>query len=135
MPMLGVSEVVGALEKITVAVDVSSRMTAAEGSSLVVRKAKANFSGSHRPGQPHVGGDQPNVVTGNLRRSIRATPLIRLGFGDYATRVGPTAIYGRRVELGYLNQRGYPYFVPAATAAAVEFRAMGARNYAKALRV
>ncbi len=81
--------------------------------ALLIRNAQANFEGSHPKGQPHVGGDKPNVVTGYLRRSITMTPVIRTGIGEYSTTVGPTAIYGRAVELGLRNGMKYPYFQPA----------------------
>lgn len=58
-----------------------------------------------------------HVQTGTLRRSWR-TELAGGGDGVYAVRSGPTVIYGRRVELGYLPPltdslgRQFPHAVP-----------------------
>ena len=65
----------------------------------------------------HIGpsGKGPNVVTGNLRRSIRTT--VHYGFGTYVAEVGPTMIYARQVEKGGGNWKSgvkYPYLEPAA---------------------
>ncbi len=113
MPMTGASAVQAALRKVTREADAASRVIVSKSAALVIAESKSNFSGSHAKGQPHVGGDQPNVVSGNLRRSIEASSIVRIGFATYAASVGPTAIYGRRVELGYQGSRGYPYFTPA----------------------
>ena len=66
----------------------------------------------------HIGpsGKGPNVVTGNLRRSIRTT--VHYGFGSYVAEVGPTMIYARQVEKGggrWKSGVKYPYLEPAAT--------------------
>ena len=61
------------------------------------------------PGQP------PMNRTGNLRRSIRGEKG-DAGFGSYFAIVGPTIIYGRRVELGggdWPNGVRFPYMEPA----------------------
>lgn len=93
--------------------DTGAKRIVAEGAVLVINKAQHNFDGSHKKGQPHVGGDKPNVVSGYLRRSIIADPIVKVGIGQYATTVGPTAVYGRRVELGFQGSKAYPYFGPA----------------------
>lgn len=81
--------------------------------ALAQSEAQANFVGSHKRGAPHIGGARPNVVTGNLRRSITRTSIERTGDG-YMTRVYPSAIYGRAVELGVPGRsRAFPYFAPA----------------------
>lgn len=59
-----------------------------------------HFHGSHPPGFHHVGGDAPNVVSGNLAWSIVAPPSVNIGAGRYTTRVAPTAIYSRVIEFG-----------------------------------
>lgn len=58
----------------------------------------------------------PNVITGNLKRSINTT--VR-GFGDmYVATVGASMVYARAVELGLPQWKrrrgGYPYIGPAA---------------------
>lgn len=83
----------------------------------VERKAKLNAStGSHKRGTKREagGGDGPNVITGNLRRSIKTE--LRQGFGSYVATVGPTMIYARQVELGggrWKSGVKYPYLKPA----------------------
>lgn len=77
------------------------------GGLLIERQAKLNASsGRHKAGTPTPAspGSGPAIVTGTLRRSIRSQ------FGTEETKVGPTVVYGRRVELEY----NYPYLIPAA---------------------
>lgn len=70
-------------------------------------RAKENASG--RPG--------PNVITGNLRRSI-TTSKAQKGFeGTYSVDVSATMVYSRAVELGHPRWKAgvkYPYLGPAA---------------------
>lgn len=83
----------------------------------VERQAKINaYTGKHKAGTPRVegGGEGPNVISGNLRRSI--TTEIHLGFGSYVATVGPTMVYARQVELGggkWKSGVKYPYLEPA----------------------
>lgn len=66
----------------------------------------------------HVNGggvNGPNVITGNLRRSITTT--VRYGFGTYIAEVSANMVYARAVEFGLPRWRrggGYPYLAPAA---------------------
>ena len=96
----------------------------------VERQAKLNFQGTRsyekrvsKNGRPwlkvtppkHVGGSEPNTVTGNLKRSIKTT--YRVGLGTYIAEVGPTMIYARQVEKGggkWPSGVKYPYLEPAA---------------------
>lgn len=97
---------------------------------LVEKAAKANFDGSHKKGEPHEGGDKPNVVSGDLRRSIVVTRTTRTAFGEFSATVGPTMIYGRRVELGYGSiSRAFPYFEPGAETAHLGFGALAMRTW------
>lgn len=115
-----------------------TRMVAASRSGVsdaahLVQKAmqdKAN-TGRHKIGEPTsaVQGAGPNVVTGNLRRSIRVGPIVPAGKG-FATEVGPTAIYGRRIELEY----GYPYAGPGFEAAIPELHEVFAAAWARGMR-
>lgn len=137
-------EMFAKLDKIAARADATARSNIVEGAALVEKLAKRNFEGSHARGEPHVGGDKPNVVSGTLRRSIHHSPIIRLGLGYYATRIGPSTVYGRRVELGYIGDpgggrghqttRSFPYFEPAVGVARPEFYAIGARGWARAIR-
>jgi hypothetical protein len=51
--------------------------------------------------------EPPMNRTGTLRRSIRGEKF-RVGFASYIALVGPTVIYGRRVELGGGEKRPWP---------------------------
>ncbi len=71
-----------------------------------------------------VGMSKTRVKSGTLRRSWR-TEKTDAGTGVYAVRVGPTTVYARRIELGFLpplkdslgrsfpNARPKPYVRPA----------------------
>jgi len=63
-------------------------------------KARANFQGSHPSGFPHVGGDRPNWVSGQLAQSITAWPLVQEGPYRFMVQVNPTTVYSRIIELG-----------------------------------
>lgn len=95
----------------------------------VERRAKKNFVGTRtyklmtsKSGKAylkispprHTGGQFPNVVTGNLRRSIHTT-FVR-GMGKYTATVGSSMIYARSVEKGNRTNPAikYPYLEPAA---------------------
>jgi len=82
----------------------------------VERQAKLNANtGTHKKGEPRSGGPGPNVVTGNLRRSINTA--VRYGFGTYIAIVGASMEYARAVEKGSPRWKSgvkYPYLEPAA---------------------
>lgn len=107
----------GLLAKIVAQVEQGGEEGAKAGlvavAQTVETKAKANAnSGSHRKGEPHVPGTGPgpNVVTGNLRRSITHQPPQQDSQGWFV-RVGVagTASYGQYVE------KLYPFLGPAVT--------------------
>lgn len=107
----GVKQFGAALMGIADKVDKAAFEALAEVANMLADRAKELASG--RPG--------PEVRTGSLRRGIKVAPIERAG-AWWQTRVGPTMIYSRRVELGYRGTdslgRGYdapayPYFTPA----------------------
>lgn len=114
--------------------DRTPRLILAKSSAVVIHAAQENFEYSHAKGEPHVGGDKPNIVTGYLRRSIRNSGIVRLGFADYATKVGPTAVYGRAIELGLRNGAKYPFFGPAVESTHPELEAIQDEAWAEYLR-
>lgn len=141
---LGINEAIAALAKMDARVDGATALTAVQVGALLEAKAKNNFEGSHKRGEPRVpnGDNKPNVVTGTLRRSIRSTPTVKIA-GGYTTMVGPTTEYGRRVELGFVgrdslgrnyNQPPYPYFGPAVEEVRVEAQGIAIANWASATR-
>jgi len=120
----------------------AGRGIVSEGLAVVERAAKSNFEGSHPPGFPHVGGSKPNVVTGHLRRSIKANPVRRTSPVSWEGEVGPTAIYGRRIELGYpgggsgpghQRTRPFPYLKPAADESHARLVRVAVKRWAKAV--
>lgn len=134
----GIQECIDAIEKIKFdLIDATERATEEVG-KVLQRTARANFVGQHPPGFPHVGGDKPNVATGQLQGSITTLPVVAEGLARFSVTVGPTTIYARVIELGgtitpqeatylswfspWLGRRvyrkevtltGWPYFRPA----------------------
>ena len=129
MSWLGVDAALAALAKKAAEVDVVSRQVVTKSAAVVIRAAQANFEGAHKKGEPHVGGSLPNVVTGTLRRSIVMSKVTRNGVGDFSSSVGPTAVYGRAVELGLRNGASYPYFSPAVTATRSQVQAVAVATW------
>lgn len=127
----GLEDLQKAMVKAGAQVDAAAAANVKIGAMTLVRDAQANFQGSHKKGEPHVGGDKPNIVTGNLRRSIMADSLRHAAMGSYTTSVGPTMKYGRRVELGLAPTGPYPYFGPAAAKLRAEMGAIATANWAR----
>lgn len=73
-------------------------------------KRRAREGGRHAKGTPTpaVHGRGPAVVTGTLGRSIAVSSVTSTGPFRYEGEVGPTAAYGRRIELEY----DFPYMKP-----------------------
>jgi hypothetical protein len=123
-------------------IDNAGRGIVTEGLAVVERAAKGNFEGAHPPGFPHVGGSKPNIVTGNLRRGITSTPARHVGVATWEGDVGPTAVYGRRIELGYPGggsgpghqmTRPFPYMKPAADASHARLQGVAVKRWGKAV--
>jgi hypothetical protein len=142
--LTGLSELQAAFTKVNAQAEATARSIVTKAAAMVEKEAKGNFEGAHAKGDPHVGGDKPNVVTGNLRRSITHTRVTRFGPFGYSSKVGPTAIYGRRVELGgtssgwggsTVTTRPFPYFEPAVKASRAKFEALAAAEWAGFLRL
>ena len=142
MPLIGLHEVKAELNRIIAATDAASRQIVVDSASLVERLAKKNFEGSHKRGQPHIGGAFPNVVSGTLKREITFDPVTQTGPGQYETKGGPRTVYGRRVELGYAGgsggrghqtTRAFPYFVPAVKEAQPQLTEIAAKRYRAAI--
>lgn len=130
---LGMDAFYAAIKKTANDADTVAKEVVATGSAMVTREAQGNFVGSHAKGQPHVGGDQPNVVTGQTRRSIRPDPVMRIGLFEWGTAVGPTVAWGRALELGYLARRGYPYFQPGVDKVTPQLRGISEAAWARFL--
>lgn len=136
---VGLSEVQAAFTKVSAQADVAARSIVTKTAAVTEREIKNNFEGAHKKGQPHVGGDKPNVVTGTLRRSIGHERVTRTAAFTYGTRLGPRTKYARRVELGGTDSRGvttgpFPYFEPGVRTARAQFSAIAATEWASFLR-
>ena len=136
----GLKELGDWVAKQSTATDNAVKEAVAKASALTNKETQADFSGSHKAGQPHVGpnGGYPNVPRpgGNLKRSITADPIIRYGLADYGTSVGPRAVYARAIELGLRNAPSihYPFFVPGAQRAAKQFSEIWSATFTKYLK-
>jgi hypothetical protein len=98
-------------------VDVATRAARDEMMAALIQLSKEQIQGVRPKGQTAWQGfpTPPMNRTGNLRRSIRGEKF-RTGFASYEAIVGPTIIYGRKVELGGPNWRAgvkFPYMEPA----------------------
>jgi len=119
----GLKALQDAFVKVGAQADQAAKATVQEGTKMFLQDSKGGFEFAHKRGEPHVGGAKPNIVTGNLRRSILNTPLEHVGMGEYRDTVSPSAVYARRVETGFegpdslgrqYHQKAYPYMGPAA---------------------
>ena len=96
-------------------IDNGARMARDEMMNQLIQLAKEQIKGKRQPGDKAESGKPPMNRTGNLRRSIKGEKM-REGFATYSAIVGPTIIYGRRVELGGGNWptgTKFPYMKPA----------------------
>ena len=105
------------VDKFTTNIDVSSRIARDEMMAALIQLSKEEIKGRRPEGQKAWTGrpTPPMNRTGDLRRSIRGEKF-RQGFASYTAIVGPTIIYGRRVELGggdWPSGVRFPYMEPA----------------------
>lgn len=119
-----IKEVIAGLNATEDKVEDATRYAIGMAGLAVERQAKQNASngvrvrrGSQIVPSRHIGpsGSGPNVITGNLRRSIKTD--VKQGFGDsYIAEVSASMIYARAVEEGLPQWNGvkYPYLRPAA---------------------
>ncbi|MGN6592004.1 MAG: hypothetical protein ACTHJX_03815 [Terriglobales bacterium] len=112
----------------------SVQMVAAD----LIKEAQANFSGSHAKHRPRIPNahNYPNVVTGTLRRSIQSDGIRSFGPAAYSTRVGPSTVYARAVELGNPRSHSgaYPYFGPAAKRIRAKAGAIATANWSRIVK-
>ncbi|MHB8511488.1 MAG: HK97-gp10 family putative phage morphogenesis protein [Actinomycetota bacterium] len=135
----GLSEFKGAVDRMAVVVNAATRAAVIEAAVLVETKAKQNANtGSHRKGEPTnaTPGSGPNVVTGNLRRSITHSPPVAVGGWGHAITVGvaQTAPYGEYLEHGLRNGTTYPFFEPAVREVTPQLAEIYSRAWARAIR-
>ena len=121
------------LEKAGKGLDDSARNCRDEMMNTLIQLAKEEIVGRRPKGEKAISGQPPMNRTGNLRRSITGEKS-RKGFGKYEAIVGPTIIYGRRVELGGGNWPSgtrFPYMAPAFA----KFRVIAPRIISKHLSI
>ena len=105
--------------KETKSLDIRARLMRDEMMAALIQLSKEEIKGK----RPKVNGRYTKAIsglppmnrTGDLRRSIRGEKF-NVGFANYSAIVGPTIIYGRRVEMGGGNWRAgtmFPYMAPA----------------------
>ena len=98
----GIATDIKILEAIQDAVHRATQVAMIAGGEIVVKAARLQFNGQHPRGTPRsVGGNRPQSISENLKNSIRIFSTIEIEPGTWETRVGPTMIYARRVELGF----------------------------------
>jgi hypothetical protein len=130
----GLAELEAAFVEKAAAAQAATRNAVVEAAHLAEASMKehAGEGGRHQKGTPTPAspGGGPAVITGSLRRSITVGAITPWGIGGWQTKVGPTAVYGRRVELEF----GYPYTRPGLEAITPALPAIFARNWAGAIR-
>ena len=144
----GVPDAEKALTALVSRLDLAARNSAYKGAILVRNYAVKEFRGrTNAAPQP----TRPTARTGHLRDSIQVRDLQRTGEG-WSAKVGPTQLYGRRVELGFNGEvRGYttkkgtvvpahmsksrpfPYMVPGFNASRPELISLYNSEFRKAL--
>ena len=136
----GLVETLAKIKQVQAGIDEACRRIAVADAALIEGAAKRNFIGSHARSEPHVGGARPNVVSGTLRRSIRSDPPVKTGAG-WSVKVGPSTVYGRRIELGYPGGSGrgrqrtrpFPYMRDAPDKVAAQMTAVAVAEMARVL--
>lgn len=111
----GITELGAALERIALQANAATRTATAASSHYLEGEVKKTLgSTSHPKGTPtpSAPGDPPSLITGTLRRSVKATRPVSLGYGRWESTVGPTAVYGRIQELGGTTGRNQATRLP-----------------------
>lgn len=98
-------------------VDVAAKAARDEMMAALIQLSKEQIKGRRPAGQKAWTGrpTPPMNRSGWLRKSIQGEKF-QSGYGSYYAFVGPTAIYGRQVELGGNNWPPgvrFPYMEPA----------------------
>lgn len=116
-----------------------------DGLGIVERNEKRMLrTSTHPPGTPtpSAPGEPPSLVTGNLRRSWKTTPAVRVSTYRVRGKGGPTAVQSRIQELGgtiwRTTSRGHlyriklpkrPYLKPALDMSVRDIREAYRRRY------
>jgi phage gpG-like protein len=153
----GVKEFQAALTRIQARQLAASRTALRKSLSLIEREAKTLLSvtgsGPGGPGRnaktgrftkgaggtASAPGSPPHLQTGDLRRSVKQSPIKQIGSTRFEGEVGPTIEYGRIQELGGVAGHGAilpsrPYMQPAFEEMLPEIAAAFREEWAAALR-
>lgn len=119
----GARQAAGALSAMVARQNAATRIGLGKSAHLLEREIKAQLSlGSHERGEPTTSapGEPPDLVSGDLRRSVQVEGPGPRGSGSWEVSVGPTVVYGRIQELGGRTGRhgatvlpARPYVAPA----------------------
>jgi len=155
--MTGVDEAVTSMRAKMAAANLAARKIVADGGEMIAEEARAQFiprvkGGRHKVTVYHKDGTtseawaygapvdrvnhRPTQRTGNLQRSIQVFTSRGPRQGMWISETGPTAKYGRRVELGMHYGEGddtYPYMQPGFTRAKPKVQALATKEWRLAL--
>ena len=139
------------VEEMIARVNRASEVIVRQGGQVVARESKKIFLGSPtkkgpngrgkgQQGQKSPSWPRPTNRTGHLRDSIRVEVRNR-GDNAWESTIGPTTIYGRRVELGGTSRtnghtivtRPFPYMEPGFEASKPELRAIYRKIWTEAV--
>lgn len=140
----GVPNLQRAMAAMVVRQNAATRTATSKAAHHMEREIKAELSlGSHRRGEPTTSepGTPPDMVSGDLRRSVQVDGPWPHAPSGWEAEVGPTIEYGRIQELGgetgrhgatYLPPR--PYVEPTLEKNQAEIAAIYREAWAAALR-
>lgn len=117
----GLTQLNGSLVMLERDLQRATRLATAHAAHLAEAAIKQMLTTSSHPKgtpTPSAPGEPPSLVTGTLRRSVKVTGPVPVGYGRWLAEIGPTAVYGRVQELGGTAGRGAelpprPYVQPA----------------------
>lgn len=124
----GMSEWGAAVDELIAKADEASKEVVTKGVEIINKHAKV-----HAP-----------VKSGNLRRGIARTKLARFTASSWMAETGPTAVYGRRIDLGFVgadslgrvyDQAGNPFWETGVDESQAELEALYTDVYSAALGV
>ena len=114
-----------------------------EGNQSIAAKGSRNGRLVRRGRHIGAAGGPPHIRSGYLARSIQTKEIREVGRGAWSSKTGPTAAYGRRVELGFRGTDSlgrtyndphpfHPYLKPGLEMSAPELRELRTRLFARA---
>jgi phage gpG-like protein len=153
----GINELIAAFSAIEARQIAATRTGLSKSLSLIEREAKTALSvtgsGPGGPGRntktgrftkgaggtPSMPGTPPHLQSGDLRRSVKQSPIEQIGRSRFKGDVGPTIEYGRIQELGGVAGRGSvlpsrPYMQPSFEKMLPEIAVVFREEWAWALR-